>query len=90
MDTSLYRPDELKVNVMNDTLTVEAKHTEQSDDGRNFISRLKYFSLSWTKMVRYSSEIQRIFLKVKNRNFGEKNEKKNIKGLFFYETSQKI
>ena len=42
MDTSLYRPDELKVNVMNDTLTVDAKHTEQSDDGRNFISRYDF------------------------------------------------
>ena len=39
MDTSQYRPDELKVNVMNDTLTIEAKHSEQSEDGHSFVSR---------------------------------------------------
>ena len=39
MDTSQYKPDELKVNVMQNNLTVEAKHTEQSEDGRSFVSR---------------------------------------------------
>lgn len=39
MDTSQYKPDELKVNVTQNTLTVEAKHTEQSDDGRSFVSK---------------------------------------------------
>lgn len=39
MDTSQYRPDELKVNVMNGTLSVEAKHVENSEDGSKFISR---------------------------------------------------
>ena len=39
MDTTQYKPDELKVNVINDNMTVEAKHTEQSEDGRRFISR---------------------------------------------------
>jgi len=39
MDTSQYKPDELKVNVLQNTLTVEAKHTEQSEDGRNFVSK---------------------------------------------------
>ena len=39
MDTSQYKPDELKVNVMQNTLSVEAKHTEQSEDGSNFVSK---------------------------------------------------
>ena len=39
MDTSLYKPDELKVNVMQNNLTVEAKHTEKSEDGRSFVSK---------------------------------------------------
>lgn len=39
MDTSQYKPDELKVNVTQNTLTVEAKHTEQSEDGRSFVSK---------------------------------------------------
>lgn len=39
MDTSQYKPDELKVNVMANNLTVEAKHTEKSEDGTSFISR---------------------------------------------------
>ena len=39
MDTSMYKPDELTVNVMNNNLTVEAKHNEQSEDGRSFISK---------------------------------------------------
>ena len=39
MDTSMYKPDELTVNVMNNHLTVEAKHNEQSEDGRSFISK---------------------------------------------------
>ena len=39
MDTTQYKPDELKVNVMQNNLTVEAKHTEQSEDGRSFVSK---------------------------------------------------
>ena len=39
MDTSQYKPDELKVNVEQNTLTVEAKHEEKSEDGRNFVSK---------------------------------------------------
>ena len=39
MDTSLYKPDELKVNVMQNKLTVEAKHTEKSEDGNSFVSK---------------------------------------------------
>merc|ERR1711963_284694 len=39
MDTSQYRPDELNVNVQANNLTVEAKHTEQSEDGRNLVSK---------------------------------------------------
>ena len=39
MDTSQYRPDELNVNVIGNNLSVEAKHTEQSEDGRNFVSK---------------------------------------------------
>jgi crystallin alpha B len=38
MDTSQYRPDELKVNVMENNLTVEAKHTEESEDGSKYIA----------------------------------------------------
>ena len=40
LDTHHFRPDELKVNVHDNTLSVEAKHEEKSDDG---ISR--YFLL---------------------------------------------
>merc|ERR1712018_108207 len=39
MDTSQYKPGELMVNVVNHNLTVEAKHTDQSEDGRSFVSR---------------------------------------------------
>jgi len=47
MDTSQYRPDDLKVNVMNNTLTIEAKHSEQSEDGHSFVARqfLRKYSL---------------------------------------------
>jgi len=33
LDTHHFRPDELKVNVHNNVLSVEAKHEEKSDDG---------------------------------------------------------
>ena len=39
LDTSQYKPDELKVNVAPNALTVEAKHSEQSEDGHNFVSK---------------------------------------------------
>ena len=33
LDTHHFRPDELKVNVHDNVLSVEAKHEEKSDDG---------------------------------------------------------
>ncbi len=44
LDTHGYRPDELKVNVAGDTLTVEAKHEEKGDN--RFVSR--QFKRSYT------------------------------------------
>lgn len=44
LDTHEYRPDELKVNVSGNTLTVEAKHEEKSDN--KFVSR--QFSRKYT------------------------------------------
>ncbi len=41
LDTHHFRPDELKVNVHDNVLSVEAKHEEKSDDG---ISRLVNFT----------------------------------------------
>jgi HSP20 family molecular chaperone IbpA len=41
-----YRPDELKVHVENNRLTVDAKHEEKSDDGNAFISH--QFSRKYT------------------------------------------
>ena len=37
--THEFRPDELKVNVNNNVLTVEGKHEEKSEDGANFTAR---------------------------------------------------
>ena len=40
LDTSAYRPDEIRINVdQNNMLTVEAKHEEKSDDGSKHVSR---------------------------------------------------
>jgi len=39
LDTSLYRPDELKINVENGLLTVEANHEEKAEDGSKLVSR---------------------------------------------------
>ena len=39
LDTHEFRPDELKVNVNNNVLTVEGKHEEKSEDGANFTAR---------------------------------------------------
>ena len=39
LDTSLYRPDELKINVVNGQLTVEANHEEKAEDGSKLVSR---------------------------------------------------
>ena len=33
LDTHHFRPDELKVNVHDNVLSIEAKHEEKSDDG---------------------------------------------------------
>merc|ERR1719228_1973586 len=38
LDTSQYRPDELKVNVASGVISVEGKHEEKSEDGRTMVS----------------------------------------------------
>merc|ERR1712077_63824 len=39
LDTSQYRPDELRVNVQDGVISVEGKHEEKSEDGRKMVSR---------------------------------------------------
>merc|ERR1712038_1634722 len=39
LDTSQYRPDELRVNVSDGVISVEGKHEENSEDGRKMVSR---------------------------------------------------
>merc|ERR1712061_679468 len=39
LDTSQYRPDELRVNVASGVILVEGKHEEKSEDGRTMVSR---------------------------------------------------
>jgi len=39
LDTRNYRPDEIKVNVVDKVLNIEAKHEEKSEDGSKFTSR---------------------------------------------------
>ena len=39
LDTHEYRPDELKVNVTDNVLTVEGKHEEKSEDGNTIVTR---------------------------------------------------
>ena len=39
LDTSSYRPDEIKIDVTNNVITVEAKHEEKSEDGHKHVSR---------------------------------------------------
>merc|ERR1712121_510774 len=39
IDTSQYRPDELKVSVEKGVVTVEGKHEEKAEDGSNRVSR---------------------------------------------------
>jgi len=39
LDTSQYRPDELRVNVEGGVVSVEGKHEEKSEDGRRMVSR---------------------------------------------------
>ena len=47
LDTSSYRPDEIKIDVnANNVITVEAKHEEKSDDGNRHVSR--HFSRKYT------------------------------------------
>ena len=40
LDTSQYRPDELRVNVGNGVISVEGKHEEKSQDGHKMVSRM--------------------------------------------------
>ena len=47
LDTSSYRPDEIKIDVGADNvLTIEAKHEEKSEDGNKHVSR--YFARKYT------------------------------------------
>ena len=39
LDTSQYRPDELKVSVSDGVLLVEGKHEEKAEDGSKMVSR---------------------------------------------------
>merc|ERR1712154_665265 len=40
LDTSQYRPDELKVSVSEGVLVVEGKHEEKAEDGSKMVSRM--------------------------------------------------
>merc|ERR1719309_545023 len=46
LDTSQYRPDELKVSVDKGVVTVEGKHEEKTEDGSKMVSRM--FSRKYT------------------------------------------
>merc|ERR1712111_8352 len=46
LDTSQYRPDELKVSVSDGVLMVEGKHEEKAEDGSKMVSRM--FSRKYT------------------------------------------
>merc|ERR1719244_708883 len=46
LDTSQYRPDELKVSVDKGVVTVEGKHEEKAEDGSKMVSRM--FSKKYT------------------------------------------
>ena len=39
LDTHEYRPDELKVNVADNMLSIEGKHEEKSEDGNSMVTR---------------------------------------------------
>ncbi|XP_040568279.1 uncharacterized protein [Lepeophtheirus salmonis] len=39
LDTHQYRPDELKVNIKDGVISIEAKHEEKSEDGCKFVSK---------------------------------------------------
>jgi len=46
LDTSQYRPDELKISVEKGVVTVEGKHEEKAEDGSKMVSRV--FSRKYT------------------------------------------
>merc|ERR1711983_539177 len=54
LDTSQYRPDELKVMVNDGILTVEGKHEEKAEDGSKMVSRM--FSRKYTLPADAKSE----------------------------------
>merc|ERR1712219_86075 len=54
LDTSQYRPDELKVMVSDGVLTVEGKHEEKAEDGSKMVSRM--FSRKYTLPADAKSE----------------------------------
>ena len=39
LDTSQYRPDELRVSVNDNMITIEGKHEEKSEDGHKMVAR---------------------------------------------------
>ena len=39
LDTSGYRPDELRVSVNNNIISIEGRHEEKSEDGNKMVSR---------------------------------------------------
>jgi len=54
LDTSQYRPDELRVNVQDGVISVEGKHEENSEDGRKMVS--KQFSRKYSLPAGSKSE----------------------------------
>merc|ERR1712098_259915 len=54
LDTSQYRPDELKVSVDKGVVTVEGKHGEKAEDGSKMVSRM--FSRKYTLPADAKSE----------------------------------
>merc|ERR1711917_201882 len=54
LDTSQYRPDELKVSIDKGVVTVEGKHEEKAEDGSKMVSRM--FSRKYTLPADAKSE----------------------------------
>merc|ERR1712038_56831 len=55
LDTSQYRPDELRVNVGNGVILVEGKHEERSEDGKT--KALKHFSKTYSLPTTAKAEL---------------------------------
>jgi len=54
LDTSQYRPDELKISIDKNVVTVEGKHEEKAEDGSKMVSRM--FSRKYTLPADAKSE----------------------------------